>query len=211
MLEMLAIRQKDLLKHLQSHKTGLTVDELANELGITRNAVRQHLASLEGDGLVIQSDSRPSGGRPQHLYVLTEKGKECFPRHYSWFAQLLVDSITQEVGEAGLRARLEAMGEKVADQLLRQHPPMTNRQEKTHALTDVMQHLGYEASVQEKAGQAVIEADNCVFHTLAMQNPEVCHFDLALMSKFTNSEIDHEQCMARGAHVCRFKLKAKSG
>jgi predicted ArsR family transcriptional regulator len=210
MLDMLAERQKDLLKHLQKHKTGSTVDELAGELGITRNAVRQHLSSLEGDGLVKLGDSRPSGGgRPQHLYVLTDKGKECFPRHYSWFAQLLVESIARETGEQGLRDRLEAMGENVAEQLTRQHAPLKNQKDKAQALTAVMQQLGYDASVAEKSGHPVIEADNCVFHTLAMQNPEVCHFDLALMAKFTGSEIDHEQCMARGEHVCRFKLKAK--
>lgn len=210
MLDMLAGRQKDLVKHLQKHKEGLTVDELAGELGITRNAVRQHLASLESDGLLTQSTTRPSGGRPQYLYVLTDKGRECFPRHYSWFAQLLLEEIAHDAGPEGLRPRLEAMGEKVAQQLIRQHPPLAGQQDKARVLTEVMQQLGYEASVSEQSGDAIIEADNCVFHTLAMQNPEVCHFDLAMLAKFTDSEVEHEKCMALGAHVCRFKLKPKS-
>jgi predicted ArsR family transcriptional regulator len=141
--------------------------------------------------------------------VLTEKGKECFPRHYTWFAQLLVETIAQETGEAGLRTRLEGMGEKVADQLIRQRPPLENHKDRTRAMTEVMQQLGYEARSGEDAGDAIIEADNCVFHALAMQNPEICRFDLALLGKFTGSSVEHEQCMANGEHVCRFKLKEK--
>jgi predicted ArsR family transcriptional regulator len=209
MLDMLADRQKDLLRHLQKHKEGATVDELVAELGITRNAVRQHLASLESDGLVMQNATRPSGGRPQFLYGLTDKGRECFPRHYSWFAQLLVESIVRETGHEGLCARLETMGESVADQLARQHAPMASQSEKAQAVAGVMQQLGYEARAEEGAGTPVIEADNCVFHALAMQNPDVCQFDLALLGRFTNSDVIHEQCMANGDHVCRFRLKEK--
>jgi hypothetical protein len=52
----------------------------------------------------------------------------------------------------------------------------------------------------------VIEADNCVFHKLAMKNPEICHFDLAMMGSFTESKVDHQERMTRGGNVCRFKF-----
>jgi predicted ArsR family transcriptional regulator len=204
---MLALRQKDLLQHLLKHKEGMTMDELSVELHVTRNAVRQHLAALEADGLVTQGVTRPSGGRPRQLFVLTEKGKECFPRHYSWFAQLLVESIASEVGQEGLRARLEALGGKVADQLLHQYTTGDAADDKVRILADLMEHLGYAASASEESGTPVIEADNCVFHALAMKNPDICHFDLALLEKFTGSRVEHQKCMARGEHVCRFKLK----
>jgi predicted ArsR family transcriptional regulator len=40
-------RQRELLEKLLHRKSGLTIDELAKELGITRNAVQQHALSLE--------------------------------------------------------------------------------------------------------------------------------------------------------------------
>ena len=55
-----------------------------------------------------------------------------------------------------------------------------------------------------------IEADNCIFHNLAMKNPEICQFDLALLSTFTDSTVDHVECMAKGGNVCRFKFNAKA-
>ncbi len=212
MLELLGRRQKELLQLLLANKAGLTVDELAERLKITRNAVRQHVAALENDGLLIGGATRPSGGRPEQLYLLTDKGKELFPRQYSWLAQLVIESVREETGPNGLRDRLGAMGARVAHQLRAQYPGLTTRQEKVQKLSELMEQLGYNTGGRATAasGGPVIEADNCVFHNLALKDREVCQFDLALLSNFTDSKVDHQECMARGGNVCRFKFKPKS-
>ena len=210
MLEIIGKRQKELLQLLLRNKSGLTVDELAGQLRITRNAVRQHLAALGTDGLVAASATRPSGGRPQQLYTLTDRGKEMFPRHYSWFARLAVESITREHGGAGLRKRLVEMGTAVGEQLRAQHAGADTRQRKVAALAQVMDQLGYNARATAASDKSpVVEADNCVFHELAMKNPEICQFDLAMMGALTESKVDHQECMARGGNICRFKFGAK--
>src|SRR5258705_11846959 len=106
MVGVLRDRQKQLLRHLLRNKAGLSVDELSRNLAVTRTAVRQHLAALMRDGLVGPGATRPSGGRPQQLYLLADVGKEAFPRHYSWFAQLLINAMAREHGTAGLCVRL---------------------------------------------------------------------------------------------------------
>jgi predicted ArsR family transcriptional regulator len=210
MIEILGERQKQLLKLLLKTKSGLTADEISRELKITRNAVRQHLAALESDGLVAQGATRPSGGRPQQLYVLTDKGKEVFPRHYSWFAQLVVEAIKSERGSRGLSERLATIGASVAEQLRSQNPRLEGREQKVQRLAAVMDQLGYNAKSTAAAGKTpVIEADNCVFHELAVKHPEICDFDLALMGAFTDSKVEHQECMARGGNVCRFRFPGK--
>ena len=210
MLEILGDRQKQLLRLLLRNKPGLTVDDLSKGLKITRNAVRQHLAALESDGLVALGPTRPSGGRPQQLYVLTDKGKEVFPRHYSWFAQLVIEAMKREHGPEGLRARLGEIGVGVAEHLRSQSPGLETRVQKVEKLAAVMDQLGYNArTVATKDKAPVIEADNCVFHELALKNPEICHFDLEMMGAFAGSKVDHQECMARGGNVCRFKFTAK--
>lgn len=211
MLEILGVRQKELLKLLLKNKNGMTVDGLSEQLAITRNAVRQHLAALENDRLVAKGITRPSGGRPEQLYVLTDKGHECFPRHYSWFAQLLVESLLQETGTEGLGERLSAMGSRVGAQLRAQYPELKTREEKVRKLAEIMEEIGYSARTLDlEADQApVIGADNCVFHHLAMKNPDICQFDLALASSFTDSRVDHQECMAKNGNICRFKFDPK--
>lgn len=210
MLAILGSRQRELLKLLLRNKMGLTVVELAERLEITRNAVRQHVVALEKARLVTQGKTRPSGGRPEQLYLLTDTGRDLFPHHYSWFAQLIVESIKHEVGADKLRKRLGEMGAEVARQLRSQHSGLESQGEKVKKLTEIMEEMGYDArNATVHDGTDTIEADNCIFHDLAMKNPEICQFDLDLLSAFTDSKINHDECMAKGGNVCRFKFTPK--
>lgn len=210
MLELMGQRQKDLLKLLLRHKAGLTVDELATQLHVTRNAIRQHLAALDSAGLIDTGATKATGGRPTQLYVLSRKGTELFPRQYSWMAQLMVESIRQEGGGEALSKRLADMGTKVAAQLRQQHPHLRSRQDKVLKLAELMEQLGYSTASTSVLDPTVISADNCVFHDLAHKIPEVCHFDLALLSSFTDSRVEHQECMVRGGHCCKFKFRPKA-
>ena len=209
MTGMFGERRKRLLRHLLRNKSGATIDELSHALGVTRTAVRQHLAALTRDALVVPGAARPTGGRPEQLFVLTDAGKEAFPRHYSWFAQLLIEAMTQEHGAAGVRTRLGRIAAAVVAQLRQRMPEMQGRRRKVEQLSALMDELGYDARTTKDVGGApTIEADNCIFHELATKNPEICQFDLALLSGFTGSKVDLHECMARGGHVCRFRFTA---
>lgn len=207
MLGTLGTRQQALLRLLLEHKAGLTTEELATQLGITRTAVRQHLAALGSGGLVATGPHRASGGRPQQLYVLSEAGKEQFPRGYAWLAELIVDSIRQDAGAPGLRERLQALGARVGRRLRGQGAESKTPQQAVAALAGIMEGLGYSArSAGSETGTPTIEASNCIFHTLAMKDPDICQFDLAMLSAYTGRRVDHQECMARGGNVCRFRF-----
>lgn len=207
MAELFGDRRRRLLRHLLRKKAGASVDELAQVLGVTRTAVRQHLASLMRDGLVAPGGERETGGRPVRLHVLTEAGREVFPRRYSWFARLLVEAIAQEHGAAGLRTRLGRIAAAVVAQLPEPARADPSRRDKVEDLSTLMDQLGYDArKVRDVGGAPTIEADNCVFHALAMQNPAVCQFDLALMTSYTGNKVELHECMAKGGQVCRFRF-----
>jgi predicted ArsR family transcriptional regulator len=209
--EVFRTRRRLLLRHLLRNKTGASVDELARALGVTRTAVRQHLAASMRDGLVARGGDRASGGRPNQLYVLTDAGREEFPRRYSWFAQLLIEAISDEHGVAGLRTRLGRIAASVVGELRRRGPEGRTRRERVRELATLMDEVGYDAHTGRDVGGApVIEADNCVFHELAMKNPAICQFDLALLSGYTHSKVELHECMARGGHVCRFRFVPRS-
>jgi predicted ArsR family transcriptional regulator len=207
MTEVFGERRKQLMRHLLRHKTGASIDELALAIGVTRTAVRQHLASLSQEGLVAPGGQRATGGRPQQLFVLTPQGREAFPRRYSWFAQLLIEAMAKEHGAGGLRIRLGRIASAVVAQLRQCAPEKDSRQQKVAKVSRLMDELGYDARTgKDIAGAPTIEADNCVFHELAMSNPEICQFDLSLLSGLTGSKVELDECMARGGHVCRFRF-----
>lgn len=199
-------RQQQLLKFLLATKAGLTVEGLSQQLNISRNAVRQHLASLELEGLVSKGGTHPTGGRPEQLYELTAKGHELFPRKYSWFSELLIESLLEETNPEQLRQRFIEMGKRVGAQL----PGMAGGPaERIKQMTSVMRDLGYESTTREGSTDAwpSIEATNCVFHHLASRFPDVCQFDLALLEQAVQRPVVHEDCMVKGGSACRFTFQ----
>ena len=206
MIETLGERQQQLLALLLSNKAGLTVDELSGELEITRNAVRQHLAALERDDLVRRGETKPSGGRPEQLYLLSSRGAEMFPRRYSWFSELLIEAMATDIGQDAVGDKLDQMGRAVAQQLLKSKASPDDRASRVAAMAEIMKELGYEAAVAPAPAEDTIAAVNCVFHHLAAKFPEVCRFDLGLIGAFTDSTVEHQECMVRGGRMCRFKL-----
>lgn len=198
--------QRGLLRTLLHNKAGMTVDELTGALKVSRNAVRQHLTSLERDGLVSKGATRPSGGRPEQLYAITGRGQEIFPRQYSWFSEMLMGTLHSMLGNDGAATRLVEMGRSVGTGLAARLSQMAGRRERVAAAAETMRELGYEATFAANDGNLDIEAQNCVFHQLAMKYPDICKFDLALLSSATGQHVEHRACMARGDLKCCFRF-----
>ena len=59
-----------------------TVDELAEAVDLTDNGVRGHLATLERDGIVVQTGVRRGIGKPAFAYGLTAEADSLFPKPY---------------------------------------------------------------------------------------------------------------------------------
>ena len=83
--------------------------------------------------------------------------------------------------------------------------------ERIRALAGIMRELGYQSASIDPTNEKLpaIEASNCVFHSLAQRYPEVCFFDLAMMSEVVGSDVVHDECMVRGGNVCRFKFRER--
>src|SRR5687768_14320083 len=70
--------------------TTKTVNELAEELELTDNAVRAHLLSLERDGLIKQSGIQRGTRKPHFAYQLTEEAEQLFPKAYDALLNQLI-------------------------------------------------------------------------------------------------------------------------
>ena len=212
MLAIIGERQRQLLTLLLLNKGGMTVDEIAQSLDITRTAVNQHLASLERDGYVHPVDLQKTAGRPGRVYGLTQRGDELFPKQYSWFSSLMLKNLKEELGSEGLGRYLRKIAAQLASELL----PRVQGKSESERLSEIvliMNELAYQARrVEEEAASESprIEAKNCVYHDLAREHPEVCQFDLELLAGLMGrdiSQINHEECMVRGGHACRFRIQ----
>lgn len=210
MLEQLQTRQQQVLALLQQHKIGLSIDDLVTQLKISRTAVHQHMVGLERDRLIKKAvQQKSTGGRPGWTYQITDEGINRLPKQYSWFSELLLDTLKEELGSQ----RLEAYIKKVAISLvpqLREQLKGKDPKEHIQQVAGLLQNLGYQAHTEAaptKKELPILTAHNCVYHDLAIKHPEVCAFDIALLEHLINRKVDHQECMAKGGQACRFVFR----
>ena len=212
MVDTVSTRQREILFLLNDHPEGLSIPKLEENLGISRTAVNQHLINLERDGLVAKGHIAKTGGRPGFVYLITTKGIDHLPKQYSWFSELMLDSLKIKLGPEGLTNFLRELAAGVGQQL-RSRLWGKSIEEQIEEINSIMNELGYEARVlPPRPGELpMIAAHNCVYHKLADQHPEVCQFDLSLMeSLLNNQEATQEECMVRGGSTCRFSFHSSS-
>src|SRR5512139_1019859 len=73
---------KDKILQTLLRKPKITINELAEAVGINPISVRHHLTNLQMEGLVAADEERHGVGRPRLVYSLTEDGMERFPTKY---------------------------------------------------------------------------------------------------------------------------------
>ncbi len=205
MSDKLGTRQQHILKLLLEHKSGLTIDALASELAISRNAVQQHITALERDGYIQSGGLSKTAGRPVRCYQLTTAGINCFPKQYAWFAELVLSHLKQQLAPDELEQYLQKLGVGVAEQLASQFNDK-NTEQRLQELLLVMNQLGFSAEVNNGGQATEILAHNCIYHDLAQKHPEICELDKSLITVLTQRAVEHKACMAKGDNDCVFKL-----
>ncbi|MGR9116379.1 MAG: helix-turn-helix transcriptional regulator [Gammaproteobacteria bacterium] len=206
MIKGIGSRQDQILQLLLTTRSGMDIEEIAEQLSISRNAVKQHLVVLEHEQLIKKDALKSTRGRPSQNYILTEQGINHFPKQYAWFSNLLLDDLKAEMKEDSFKKFMRKLGIKQATTMLSKFSNKTP-EERINLLVELMQTLGYQAIRDADSGEPVIKASNCVYHDLAQQYPEICEFDRALMSTLLNKTIEQTSCMAQQDCVCRFHIK----
>jgi predicted ArsR family transcriptional regulator len=200
--------QQEVLAQLLERKSGATLDELATAVGLSRTAVNQHLIALEREGYVRKAAPRKTGGRPRHIYVLTEEGTNRFPKQYSWFSKLLIQTLRDQLGEEQASRYMYDLGVKMSADLI---PRLVgkNRAERIAEIVNIMNETGFLATTVSPTHPDKlprVECRNCVYHDLSRKYPEVCRFDIGFLSGLMGAEVEHQACMQRGSETCRFRF-----
>jgi len=201
-------RQNQILELLLKHRKSHSINKISEELGISRTAVLQHFATLEKNGYITESESKKIRGRPAPHFVLTERGIKYFPKQYAWFSELLLKDFKKILGANAFRNHLKNMGMAMAQQL-KEPLDELNKTGRLKKLIIIMTDLGYQANLINKSENnphTMIEAHNCVYHELAQTHPEICEFDIGLISTFLKQELELTKCLAKGGCACRFKI-----
>jgi predicted ArsR family transcriptional regulator len=176
-----------------------TVDELASAVGLTDNAVRAHLAALERDGLVQQTGTRPTGGKPAYAYDLTPDAERLFPKAYGPILRGLLDVLAERLAPDELEAALHEVGRRVAAGC----SPTGDRRARVHQAMALLGELGGLAEVEEGDEGFVITGCDCPLAAIVPGHPEACRLAQALMEEVIGAPVV-ERCERSPIPRCWF-------
>jgi predicted ArsR family transcriptional regulator len=182
-----------------------TVNELADALHLTDNAVRAHLASLERDRLVSQSGMKPGVRKPHTTYALGSEAEQLFPKAYGRLVSLLMSIFSRQIKPENLRAGMRAAGRAVAREHLHELKGKT-RQQRIDAALRILKELGGAAAFREKDGKHFIYGNGCPLAAATANHPEACLLAESLLTTVIGSPVK-ERCVRGEAPSCRFEVK----
>jgi predicted ArsR family transcriptional regulator len=148
------------------------VDQIAGALGVTRNAVRPHLAALERDGLVRRGDPRPTARRPSHTYQLAPGVEALFCQAYVPLLHEVLRVLTGALPPRELKRAMRTVGRRLAVPA-----PSTRLAARVAAAAAVLDDMGGMTDVKTRSNGSVtyvIEAASCPFDFIVRSHPEVC-------------------------------------
>ena len=181
------------------------VNELAAELGLTDNAVRAHLLSLERDVLVQQSGKRAGLRKPHVTYGLTPAAEQIFPKAYGYLISRLMSVFSRKVSQRTLRSGMREIGHEVAKEH-RAEVEGKNRKQRIQAALRVLKELGGAATFHENEGRDFIRGNGCPLAAATANHPEACLIAESLLSDIIGAPVK-ERCMRGATPSCRFEIK----
>lgn len=184
-----------------------TVNELAEDLELTDNAVRAHLLSLERDGLVRQRGVQRGVRKPHFAYELTDEAERLFPKAYDVLFNQLVAVLKGRLPPKALKEVLREVGRSLAeDQSSRTSGgDLATRVERGLA---ALEAIGGNARVEKEAGKIIIQGGNCPLATAVAEHPEVCQLAESLLSEIIGTTV-RERCDREGTPRCAFAVTEK--
>jgi len=184
-----------------------TVNELAEELGLTDNAVRAHLLSLERDGLIKQSGIQRGTRKPHFAYKLTDEAEHLFPKAYDALLNQLIAVLKGRLTPMALEEVLREVGRSLAGSQAASYKNGDLDSRIGRAL-NALEAIGGAARIEKEKKNFFICSESCPLSAAVAEHPEVCRLAETLMSEIIGLEV-RERCDRNGSPRCRFEIIEK--
>lgn len=188
--------------------TNCTVEELAQKLELTDNAVRSHLTTLERDGLVKQKGIRRGFRKPHYTYTLSHEAEALFPKAYDVLLNQLIAALKERMPRQSMEEILRDVGRSLGDTstIVDKDSALEARAE---GAVQVLAQLGGKAMVEREGDQLFIRSDACPVAAAVAEHPEVCLLAEALVAEIVGAKV-HERCDREKSPKCCFELVDES-
>jgi predicted ArsR family transcriptional regulator len=184
--------------------------QLAQRLGLTAMAVRQHLYALQREGLVVSEERPVPIGRPAKFWRLTREADHLFPEAYAELSVALIDSVKDAFGEEGLERVLTSRCARQRADYGRRIRPHDSLDKKLDELARVRTEEGYMAEVRkEEDGGFLLVENHCPICAAANACQGFCSTELDLFRSVLGRGVSVERAehIIKGDNRCVYRVK----
>jgi predicted ArsR family transcriptional regulator len=179
-----------------------TIEGLAAALGITDNAVRFHIATLERTEVVRRAGAVRDGrvGKPAVIYELTDFGEELQSRAYAPVLTACVEELATHMPEEQLLAFMRDVGLRLATNVAK---PDGDLDSKVRGAAEILEALGGTISITASAAGPVIEGHACPLASAVARQPVTCTVIQTLLDELLGLPVT-ELCEHTERPRCKF-------
>jgi predicted ArsR family transcriptional regulator len=181
----------------------VTISALVAEMGVTATAVRQRLRRLMSQGLIERRTERKTRGRPNHRYLLTEKGERSAGTNFADMAVVLWEEIKSVEDPAIRRGLLKRIADRFVAKY-RERVVGETLDERMGALAEVMSERDIPFAINNSSELPVLSALACPYPELAKMDRGVCTMEKMMLSEILGSNVRLSECRLDGASCCTF-------
>jgi predicted ArsR family transcriptional regulator len=181
-----------------------TVNELAEKLELTDNAVRAHLITLERDGLIRQSGVQRGSRKPHFSYELTSEAERLFPKAYDALLNQLITILKGRLPPDALEDVLREVGRSMASPHSSDKNP-DDLEGRLQNAVEVLRAIGGSPGVEREGGHIFIRSGGCPLSAAVVEHPEVCELAEALVAEIVGVPV-RERCDRGATPRCCFEL-----
>jgi predicted ArsR family transcriptional regulator len=175
---------------------------MATEIGLTHNAVRDHLAVLKREGMVREGGLQRSASRPAVVYEVVPEAEAVFSRAYIPFVAHLMRVLQEQLGQGELDTVMHSVGRGLAAEWPRLRGDLPQRVEAVSAL---LEDLGALHEIDRLDGGFIIRGYGCLLSAAVHGRPEVCRAMESLLAELL--EVGVLECCDRGERPrCCFEI-----
>jgi len=182
---------------------------LAQRIGVSPMAIRQHLYILQDQKMVTAKERPVPLGRPAKYWELTRKADRLFPDAYAELSVSLIESLNDAFGADGLQRILEHRTARQRVSYSARIPATLPLRKKLQKLAEIRTEEGYMAEVRsEGAGQYLFIENNCPLCAAASSCTGLCASELLLFRTILGpgADVERVEHILAGERRCVYRI-----
>ncbi len=198
----------DLILQKVKRQGTVTAKQLSEAFEITTMGARQHLQSLEDDGILSYHDIKAKVGRPTRHWSLTAKGHAQFTDKHGELAIQFIDAIESLYGAEGVEKITLQREQKALQSYQKAMSSGRNLKEKLHILCELRDQEGYMVDLEQHEDHFLLIENHCPICQAAKRCPSLCHSEQRIFKQALKdlASLERSEHIVSGQRRCVYRV-----